>query len=186
MTWEEYLEEFIHVACDADGTNPHCVWIDHWRLDVNNMYQQDAERLREEVIKRISIVVRKAINEAIYVTPMSDPPMTDEDLDITRGRLEFARGLDYTIDIQRMRKIIELIDWQKAVIAHMAKDNGYNDGVEAGKAALNKENYEWIADIDTEMIAVDERCPVCYKHIRHDEHESECPMANYLQNNKPK
>lgn len=82
-----------------------------------------------------------------------------------------------------------MIDYLKAQVAHMAKDNGYNDGVEAGKAEWNRQNYEWIKSLEWSDFSPDvgSVCPICKRseHCQGD-HLEHCYIGNYLRDNKPR
>ena len=184
MNWEAYLKQLIHIHPGLESpTASNSVWIGPWRLDVNGMDLNAAKRFHEEVVERIGIVVRKALGkalgEALHVLPHEDPPLTDNEIEEQRARSGVSP--DTGMRPRGVKELLAMIDWQKARIAHMAKDNGYNDGVEAGKAAWNKENYEWIANIEYDGPNL--WCPQCL-HTKPD-HDDDCNLGNYLRDNKP-
>lgn len=184
MTWEEYLKELIHTQMNSNGSGLYYVWIGPWRLDINHTDLVDVNRLREEVIERISIVVRKAVGAALHVLPHEDPPMSDKQIETWRHCGETST---HKIKAEGVLELVRMIDWQKARIAHMATDNGYNDGVEAGKAAWNKENYEWIEALEYsgQDTAGYPECPEC-RWVYPGGHADHCRLGNYLRDNKPK
>lgn len=129
MNWEAYLKELIHIQPGVESpAASNSVWIGPWRLDVNRMDLNAAKRFHEEVVERISVVAKKAIGEALHVLPHEDPPVSEEIIQKIKDRhpSRFAATTDDKL------ALIRYIDWQKARIAHMATDNGYNEGVAAG------------------------------------------------------
>ena len=81
-----------------------------------------------------------------------------------------------------------MIDWQNARIAHMAKDNGYNDGFGVGKKQWNRENYPWILSLECSGRTNDGSlsCPGC-REMSYPSylHKDNCPLAKYLKENEP-
>ncbi len=138
-------------------------------------------------LERGKALVQQAIDEALTVVPMTDPPLDDDELEVLRKDMTTPLHPYDTLFCSDTPPLFDMIDWQRAVIAHMAKDNGYQDGVEAGKREWNRENYEWISRLEDAGITSEGMmaCPDCKKHMYPSYVHSEgCPLAKYLRENR--
>lgn len=176
MNWEEYLKELIHVEVSSSGSGLCHVWIGPWRIDTMGVSRREADEFHAEVVERISIVVRKALGEALHVLPHEDPPITDERLN--QCRTAIASG--HAVVWPSIEQFLDMVEWQNARIAHMATDSGYNEGVKAGEENRDKELYEVISKLEWLWNGNFQGCPECQVSRSGRVHYSTCHLGNWL------
>lgn len=111
MTWEKAFEEwFVHAHNPLLGGD----------LSVRLM-QEGKDFIR-------SVIKEEEEDRVLHVAPMTDPPMTEETLDGCREAVQRGHAHRWP----SIGLFLSMIDWQKSVIAMMARDNGYQEGYDLG------------------------------------------------------
>lgn len=100
-------------------------------------------------MKLVAEIIERAIREVLEVTPLEDPPVSEEDVhkwwshivDLDKRVSFTSEGWSFTSEgWNSVEKLYKYMLWQQSVIKFLAKENAYEEGVKVGE----RKGVEWV------------------------------------------
>lgn len=139
MTPQEQIEQLVQMRLDVVDASRYEVVVAGKGVAACltlAVATQNLHAWRDVLLPALTAAHQQGMHDAIYGLLLPGAEMTAKDLDIVRDQVEVPGVTGRTacsVDIATMRGLLAHIDYLHATLFRMAQDNGYNDGLEAGR-----------------------------------------------------